>query len=429
MRFLAGALIHAENEQKAAFYIKKAQNNHKFVNGVESMTRQVQRYILIFGIFAFAIAASVGLSQMKPPPEVKEASDIEILVDVLPLEMTMANFTIESQGTVRPRTETILSAEVAGAIVRISPKYIAGGVFAENEELLRIDPTNYVVRVDQAKALVDQRQIEYDGALKLRSQGYRAEAELAAAAAALATAKADLVRARKDLDRTSIRLPYEGMVRAKEVDLGRYVSPGTRLGVVFATDYAEVRLPMTDSDLAFVDLPDAAEITESGGSLDGPKVLLAAIQRGEMATWNAQIVRTEGVVDERNRVTYAVARIVDPYKLHRRSEAEAPLPMGTFVAARIAGKTVDNIIRVPRLALRGSNQLMFIDEDNRLRIRAVDVMRADADFAYIRSGAEVGERISLTVIEAPINGMRVKTEADKAAGAQLAAGDETTENE
>ena len=396
------------------------------------MTRKVKRYLLIFGIFAFAIVASVGLSQMKPPPEVKEVTDVEILVDVLPLEQTMVNFSIESQGTVRPRTETILSAEVAGAIVRISPKFIAGGVFAADEELLRIDPTNYGVKVEQAKALVDQRQIEYDGALKLRSQGYRAEAELAAAAAALATAKADLVRARKDLDRTSIRLPYEGMVRAKEVDLGRYVSPGTRVGVVFATDYAEVRLPLTDSDLAFVDLPVAAEITASGGAQNGATVQLSAIQRGRPATWEAQIVRTEGVVDEKNRVTYAVASIVDPYKLHRQDSVETPLPMGTFVRARIAGMTVDNIIRVPRLALHGNNQLMFVDDDNRLRIRTVEVMRADAEFAYIRDGAEVGERISLTAIEAPINGMRVKTGAEPAEDAvnkQLAAGDDTTENE
>jgi RND family efflux transporter MFP subunit len=361
------------------------------------MTRKGKRYLLIFAIFAFAILASAGLSKMKPPPEIKEVTDVEVLVEVMPLRKSQARFTVESQGNVQPKTATILSSEISGAIVRISPKFVAGGVFAKGEELLRIDPTDYVVKVDQAKALVDQRQIEYDGAQKLRNQGYRAEAELAAAAALLATAKANLVQARKNLDRTSIRLPYEGMVRAKEVDLGRYVSPGTRLGVVFATDYAEVRLPLTDSDLAFVSLPDATEITESGGTLDGPIVELSAVQRGKPSRWEAQIVRTEGVVDEKNRVTFAVARVVDPYKLHDKSGTETPLPMGTFVRARIEGLQVDDIIRVPRSALRGTDQLMFVDDDNRLRIRQVDVMRADAEFAYIRSGAEVGERISVTV--------------------------------
>jgi len=392
------------------------------------MTRTVKRYLLILGIFAVAILGAAGLSKMKPPPEVKEAADVEVLVEVMPLEKTSAIFTVESQGTVRPRTETILSSEISGTIVRISPKFIAGGVFAAGEELLRIDPTNYDVRVDQADALVQQRQIEYDGALKLRSQGYRAEAELAAAAASLATAKADLVRARKDLERTSIRLPYEGMVRAKEVDIGRFVGPGTRLGVVFATNYAEVRLPLTDSDLAYVELPDAAEITESGSVANGARVMLSAVQRGENTTWRAQLVRTEGVVDEKNRVTFAVARVVDPYKLHDENHVETPLPMGTFVGAQIDGLEVSDVIRVPRSALRGQNQLMFVDDDDKLRIREVDVMRADAEFAYIGGGADVGERISLTVIEAPINGMRVKTEAD-AAGEQLAAEDKGTDSE
>lgn len=396
------------------------------------MKRRVKRYLLIFGIFAVAILGAGGLSQMKPPPEIKEVGDIEVLVEVLPLHKTRAEFTVESQGTVRPRTETILSSEISGAIVRISPKFVAGGVFARGEELLRIDPTNYEVKVVQAEALVGQRQIEYDGAQKLREQGYRAEAELAAAASMLATAKADLVQARRNLDRTSIRLPYEGMVRAKEVDLGRYVAPGTRLGVVFATDYAEVRLPLTDSDLAFVDLPDAAEITASGGTSNGPVVELSAIQRGNLAYWNAQVVRTEGVVDERNRVTFAVARIADPYRLHNSESASTALPMGTFVRASIAGLVVEDVIRVPRGALRGSDQLMIIDDDNRLRIRTVDVMRADSEFAYIRGGAEVGERISITVIEAPINGMRVKTAEDGAGSVdtkRLAAGETDTDTE
>ena len=157
-------------------------------------------------------------------------------------------------------------------------------------------------------------------------------------------------------------------------------------------------------------------------------VRLSAIQRGQIANWDAQLVRTEGVVDERNRVTFAVARIADPYQLHQRDSGETPLPMGTFVRAHVAGLSVDNIIRVPRSALRGSDQLMFVDDENRLRIRSVDVMRADAEFAYIRSGADVGERISLTVIEAPINGMRVKTEADFG-NERLAAEDNDTESE
>jgi RND family efflux transporter MFP subunit len=301
-------------------------------------------------------------------------------------------------------------------IVSISAKFIAGGVFNGGEELLRIDPSNYTVAVDQARATLTQRQIEFDGASKLRSQGYRAESEYASAAAALAAAKADLANAERNLERTVISLPYEGMVRAKEADLGQYVNPGTRLGVTFATDYAEVRLPLTDQDLAFIDLPDAADIRSSGAA-KGPAVELSAVQKGRLTTWQARIVRTEGIVDEKNRVTYAVARIADPYRLHDTSSATPVLPVGTFVAADIEGTTMDRVIRVPRNALRGNNQLMLVDDDNRLRMRSVELLRADAEFAYIRAGAAPGERVIMTTIESPLNGMKVRTSADKATDA------------
>ncbi len=399
------------------------------------MTRTAQRYLLIAGLLASAVGLSFLLVKLKPPPEKKDVAVVAALVDVMPLVAETVNFTVTSQGTVRPRTETVLSAEVSGAIVRISPKFIAGGVFEKDEVLLQIDPTNYQVAVDQAEALLAQRQIEYDGAAKLRSQGYRAESEYASAAAALASARAELVRAQRNLERTDIRLPYAGIVRAKEADIGQYVNVGSRLGVTFATDYAEVRLPLTDLDLAFIDLPDTADIANTGVG-DGPPVVLSAVQRGVMTYWEGQIVRTEGVVDENTRVSYAVAQINDPYKRSDGGGDGPSLPVGTFVAAEIQGTSAADVVRIPRSALRGNGQLVVVGGDNRLEIRDVEILRADARFAYVRSGVSEGERISLTVIENPINGMRVRTSDDppidelldqESADRQLAAGEDTAE--
>jgi RND family efflux transporter MFP subunit len=377
------------------------------------------RVLLIVAILAGALAIFLVLTGLREPPARKEAEILAPLVEVMELQPMQAAFRIASQGTVRPRTQTTLSSEISGTIVEISPKWIAGGVFAAGEVLMRIDPTNYRVAVTQAEALVRQRQIEYEGARKLRSQGYRAESEYASAAAALATAEAELVRAKRNLERTSIRLPYAGMVRSKDADIGQFVNPGTRLGVTFATDYAEVRLPLTDRDLAFVDLPYAAEITASGES-EGPDVLLSAQQRGQLVEWPAKIVRSEGVVDESSRVTYAVAKIEDPYALGNERE---PLPMGTFVTASIEGVAMQGLLRVPRYALHGSDQLLFVDSESTLRIRSVNIVRADAEYAYINGGAEAGERVILTALESPINGMPVRTAEDSAApdGDKLAA--------
>jgi RND family efflux transporter MFP subunit len=372
------------------------------------MERKTKRILLITGILFGAVLAAVGMTLLKSEPPKKPAAQIELLVDVMPLDSMQADFEIFSQGTVRPRTETALSAEISGTIISISPKFIAGGVFAKNEVLMQIDPSNYTAVVQQAKAVVHQRQIEFDGAEKLRSQGYRAEAELASAAAALATAEAELIRANRNFERTFIRLPYEGMVRSKDADLGQFVNPGTKLGVTFATDYAEVRLPLTDLDLAFVTLPDAKEIAASGTAI-GPMLTLSATQRGQLQEWEGHVVRSEGVVDESSRVTYAVARIDDPYRLHGEGVA---LPMGTFVVAKIKGESASDIIRVPQAAIRGADQLIFLDDDNKIRIQVVTIVRSDAEFAYISAGASPGERIVSTALDNPINGTKVRTTDD-----------------
>jgi RND family efflux transporter MFP subunit len=363
------------------------------------------RIFVILGILLLAFAAAAAMFSMREPPPKKERVDIDPLVTTLTLETMTANFEVHAQGVVRPRTQTQISAEVAGIIVSISPEFVAGGVFGENEVLMRIDPTNYSVAVDQAQALVSQRQIEYDGASKLRSQGYRAESEFASAAALLASAKAELVRARRNLERTYIRMPYAGIVREKNTDLGQFVSAGIRVGVVFATEFAEIRLALTDLDLAILDLPATRQL-HADSAMQGPAVELAAVQKGQFSNWQAQIVRTEGVIDEASRMTYAVARVVDPYSLHRNGPA---LPFGTFVEATIQGRSTEGIIRVPRSAIRASNQLLVVDDDSKVVIRKIEIVRSDTDYSYLRAGVTAGEIVIISALEAAVQGMSVRT--------------------
>ncbi len=276
---------------------------------------------------------------------------------------------------------------------------------------MQIDPTDYEVAVTQSTALLKQRQIEFDGAKSLRKKGYRAEAEMAAAETALATAKTALVKAKKNLDRTKIRLPYAGMVKSKDSDIGQFVNPGSRLGTTFAVDKAEIRLALTDQDLAFLELPKAGVIGQNESSKN-PLVILSAIRKGKYQQWKARIIRTEGIIDEKSRVTYAVAQIDDPYRLSRDIKEginETPLLIGTFVKAVIEGSSYSNVIKVPRSALRGKNELLFIDNNNQLRIRQVNILRADTESAYIlEDTTQPGERISITAIDSPINGMKVR---------------------
>lgn len=381
----------------------------KKVGRLVLMKVETKRKLTIVALLLFASAIAVILTLNKPVPPKKPIQDKRILVELLQLKPSRVTFQVDSQGTVLPRTKTELSSEVSGRITAISNKFIAGGFFKKNEILMQIDDTDYLAAQAQAQALVKQRQIEYKGAKSLSKKGFRADAELAAAKANLTAAESNLVKASKNLQRTKIRLPYDGFVLSKNSDIGQYVNPGSKLGTTFSTKTAEIRLALTEQDLRFTRLPKPSY--ESTTKTSRAKVILSTQHHDIKTSWNAEIIRSEGTVDQKSRVTYVVAEIKDPYKLSSiRNDDIAVLPIGTFVTARIEGKSFNNIIKIPRTALRGKNELMFVDNDNKLQIREVTILKTDADFAYISAGAKTGDRISITAIESPINGMEVRTQ-------------------
>ncbi|MEM6575644.1 MAG: efflux RND transporter periplasmic adaptor subunit [Pseudomonadota bacterium] len=357
------------------------------------------------GILLLAVAIAIGLSAVKSRPERKPQEVLPPLVDVLTLIPETVRFAVASQGTVQPLTQTALSAEVAGSITAMSDRFIAGGTFEQGDVLLRIDPVNYEVTVERARAALRQRTVEYEGASRLREQGYRAEAELASAEAALAAAKADLVAAERNLERSVVRAPYKGIVRSRSAQLGDYVAPGTPLGAIFATDSVEVRLPLPDTELAFVTLPLVGKEPSDGG----PRVELSGSFRGRPASWSARVVRTEGIVDERNRMVFAVARVDDPYGLSEPVAGLTPLPVGTFVRASIDGVSVENVVRIPRILVRNGNQVVFVTDELKLRFRELSFLRTDSEFAYADADQLVERRVLSTRLDAPLNGTQVRT--------------------
>jgi len=363
------------------------------------------RFVLMFVIIIASMLISFLLGKLKSPPE-KMTISTEPLVSTMVVAYDIINIPIESQGTVRPLDATKISAEVSGTIINISPKFIPGGVFSKDDVLITIDPDNYFSTLEKSKALLEQRQNEFDNAINIRKKGYLSESEYLSAATALASAKSGVVIADKNLNRTKVKLPYDGMVLSKEIGLGQYVTVGTPLGITFATDYAEVRLPLSDRDLSFIRLPTAKELLKSSVG-NGPKVLFVAEQLGPLVKWEGQIVRSEGVVDEKTRVTYAVARIDDPYALKDVSSS-IPLPMGTFVTADIKTRSDYTVIPIPRAALKNNRKVIVVNSENRIQLKDVKILSADAKFAYVIDGLDEGERIVITTVENAMNGMIVR---------------------
>jgi len=378
-------------------------------------------------ILVAAGGTAAAMVYNKRQPEKTEVVETAIIVETISLESRDIRFSIASQGNVIPHTETTLVSEISGMVREVSPKFVTGGFFRAGEVLLELDPADYEVEVQQARANLlgmqarlaleqaqaEQAKKEWDMSGRSRNRApvlalrtpYLEEAR-----ANVLSAEADLKKAERKLALTRIRAPYDGMIKEKRVDIGQYVTTGTQLAVTFAVDFAEVRLPLSDQDIGNLDLPGPAESSDPNSN-SGPEVSLSSTIGGKTVTWEGRIVRTEGVIDQKNRVHYAVARITDPYCLNCTAE-RPPLAIGSFVRASIQGTLMRDVIAVPLQAIRGMDQLLLLDAEDRLRIRQVQVLRTDDKYAYIQDPALVRQQAITTNVYNPVNGMKVQRVKD-----------------
>jgi RND family efflux transporter MFP subunit len=401
--------------------------------------RKFFRYLLPLAVILLSIVIVVALVAVAKGkrPERKETTEQATLVETIAAEKTTLNFAIYSQGSVQPRTETTLVNEVAGQIVSVSSNFIAGGFFRKGEVLLQIDPSDYETGLLRAQANLASRRAQYadqkarsEQALKdwtnLGREGEPSDLvlrkpQLAEALAGVQAAEAELKEAERDLQRTQIRVPYDGLVRSKQVDIGQYVTPGTPLGMTFAIDTAEIRLPLSSRDLAYLDLPSATRLDQA----HRVPVTLTTESGGSGNLWQAEIIRTEGVVDQSSRVVYAVAEVIDPYGVLGLS-AQTELKMGSFVRAEIQGRRAEDVVVLPRSVLRPGDTVLIASEERVLEIRHVEVARAEPRLVYVSRGIAEGELVITTSMDAPIPGTRLIVSGDQPR--QEPAVDEDTES-
>lgn len=367
----------------------------------------------------FAIAMTIAVVSVRPTIETKPPERRLPTVEVLIVQPKRVQLSVEAQGTVVPRTESDLVAEVPGRIVWVSRSLASGGFLQKNELLVVIDSGDYEVAVERAEAALERAQSELALAqanlarreslanLNVASPAALEDATSRAgvAAAVVRDAKAGRDQARRDLARTRVVSPYVGRVRAKYVDIGQFLSRGAPVARVYAVDYAEVRLPIPDAESAYLDLP--VDYRGEAQNVEGPAVRLSARFAGREHEWFGRIVRTEGELDAKTRMIHAVARIEDPYA-RGDDPNRPPLSVGLFVTAQIEGKVVDGVVALPRAALRHDGKVLVVDPDDRLTMRSVEVLKRDRSQVLIASGLAAGERVCISPPALAVEGMRVR---------------------
>jgi RND family efflux transporter MFP subunit len=367
--------------------------------------------VLIGGIAAAALLIFTGPEIQPKPSEL-----IAPLVRFVVADPQTRQLSVRTHGTVVPRTESELVPEVDGRIVEMSPALVSGGFFSEGDLLFRIDPLDYEVNLEQARAGLARARSDLANARRnhsrvqnLATRGSASDAQrddalnrVTIAEATLRELTARLARAERDLARTRVVAPYDGRVRSERVDIGQFIKRGTAVGVIYAVDYAEVRLPIHDDELAYLDLLLAREGQDSATPVP---VTLRAQFAGKQHQWLGKVVRTEGELDPATRMVHVVARVPSPYA---SDDGRPPLAVGLFVDAEIHGQTLQDVVVLPRQSLRGGNQVLIIDDNNQLRLRAVDVLRIDDDLVFVAGGLQRGERVCVSALQSTADGMLVR---------------------
>ncbi len=368
-------------------------------------------------ILALAFVAAAGIIMTRPMPEPVAIAPNVVAIRGIQMESENIPLTIYAQGVVEPLTASELITQVNGRVAWVSPNFNAGGYFKQGEPLVKLESDDYEARVGLAEAREVRALAEFEHAtFELKRMRALVKDQLVSQAmlenavrqtrlteAALKEAQINLDQAERDLDRTELRAPFDAIVRSKAVDLGEFVSMGKPLAQLFAADGFEVRLPVLDTQLAYLNLPSSIEATAPLNSANLPSVRLSAQYAGAAASWDAQLVRSESEIDRRSRMVTLVARVSGT----RNALSANPLPVGAFVNAEIEGITLENAFQLPRSALRQDNQVLVVDEESRLRFREVSIARYEQDRILIQSGLKEGDIVNISPIQAVVDGMEV----------------------
>ena len=390
----------------------------------DSILTWLLKYVAPFFVLLAVVALLAFALLNRSVPEKKEPTALLPVVEVLEVNSESLKLEAKSQGTVQPRTETLLVAEVSGRIESVSNAFFAGGYFKKGDPLAEIDPVDYKANLANAKSRFAEARLAYEQEKALADQARedwesfgRGEAtdlalrkpQLERAASMMESAKAAVQIAERDLARTIVRAPYDGRIKEKYADVGQMVGARqSQLARIYSTDTAEIRLPLALDQLSYLDLPES--YSNYAGSDEKPKVTLSAQYGEETHEWTGIVDRVEGAIDARTRLSYVIAQVEQPYEKSDYKD-RPPLKVGLFVEASIEGRQIDSAFRIPRRALHEGDVVYAVDKENRIVIKEVSVLQKGVDTVIVTEGLSDGDLLCLTPLEYVVMGMQVELDS------------------
>ena len=378
----------------------------------------MKRVLMPIGILLGSIVITVVL--IRNPTRVSESAPeiIPISVRVAEVRSESVQLFIESQGKAQAARQASLSSNVQGPVAWVSPSLEAGAYVKAGEPLLRLELADFETAVARSRATYEQASAEAEfaaadlaritelAAKRLASESELQNAERAATvtSARLADAVAALEQSELDAERSILRAPFNAVVASRDVELGQFVNRAQSVAVLFDADSVDVRVPLAIRQLGYLDVPMG--FRGEFESVQAPKVELVGSYGGKQYIWEGKLLRTEATIDPNSNTVQSIIRIEQPTA--DLGGETIPLPIGLFVEARIAGKLVEDIISLPRSAIRNNSQVLVVDAENKMYYRDVDIFRLEQDRVLISGGLVPGEKICTSPIQAVVDGMSVR---------------------
>ena len=375
------------------------------------------------------IGIAVVLIKTRPEAKKVTPSAAGLPVEAITLRPAKETVLINAMGAVSPAREVVLSAEVSGRVIHQDPRLVPGGQFKKGGVLLRIDPRNYQLAAEQQRANLQRAEFELKverGRGKIAAREWtlmdkRKDGEpegqelalrvphLANAEAAVAAARSALERAELDVERTTIRAPFDGFLKTENVEVGQFVSPGQQLTTLVGSEEFWVHVSVPLDRLSWIKLPGPA------GEAGSEVTLQLDVGPGEVLERRGEVIRLLGDLDPVGRMARIVVRVLDPFS-NANSSSSVPLLLGSFVQVSIVGDALDDVFVVPRSALFGGDSVLIAGRDDRLEIRKIDIAWRKAEVVYVASGLTAGERLITSRVATVLSGtaldVRMKNTTD-----------------
>ncbi|PCK09924.1 MAG: efflux transporter periplasmic adaptor subunit [Alteromonadaceae bacterium] len=371
-----------------------------------------KKLFVILGLLVFFVVVGYGVWLTKPSVVrggVPLMANVSVVVQLLREEDISA--TISSYGIVAPLTQATLVSRVSGVIEMVSADIRDGGFFQQGQLLLTLDQADYLIELDIAKAQVAEAQSRYITELALAEEakhdwarsGRKGDApvlalrkpQLSAAKAALQSARAAVKRSELNLERTKIYAPYRGRVLNLHVGEGQLVSPGTALADVYATDAAEISLPIKSAELSLLDLRALEQHGVNTPSVAASKVVFRS-QLTPDHEWRGELVRISGAVDAQSRQLQVVARIGSPF-ISDASTQGASLHVGEYLTAQITGRILTSTMAIPNTAIY-QGRYVYVHREGKVYRRDISIGWSDSERSIVEAGLQVGEELVLTAL-------------------------------